>query len=117
MKLINFINPLDTVVNFQAYSLLIHCVSADFSFKQTAKMLANINYYITEDLWIAVKDIFNITMELNIGNRQQEVPKQINEECEHADGAEPDTDTGEYHFTCEQCGTVNQAGVCFVCGN
>lgn len=69
MKLINIVNPSTT---YDGWSMLIYCISAGFKYPEASIILAESNYYVPEDLYNCITNAFLITLDLDIGPRQNE---------------------------------------------
>lgn len=69
MKLLNIVNPSAT---HDGWSMLIHCISAGFKYDQASIALEGLDYYVPEDLYNCITNAFLITLDLDIGSRQNE---------------------------------------------
>ena len=66
MKIINFVNPVDT---YEAYDRLVHCVDEGLDYETTYRHLMEIDYYIPEDQFSSFEELFNIMVEMGTGDR------------------------------------------------
>lgn len=66
MKIIDFGNPSNTL---EAYNRLVYCVSSGFEYEPTYRYLMEIDYYIPEDQFKVFEELFNIMVEMDIGDR------------------------------------------------
>lgn len=69
MKLLNVVNPSAT---YDGWSMLIHCISAGFKYHEASSILEESDYYVPEDLYNCITNAFTITLDLDIGSRQNE---------------------------------------------
>lgn len=76
MKSINIIAPEQTQ---EAYDILIECISRDFDYTQTKATLCTIGFYLPQDQWYHIKMVIDIQMNLDIGNRNEELSEGFGE--------------------------------------
>ena len=67
---INFIAPHNTP---EAYDKLIDAISRGLGYEQAKDWLADIGYYLPEDQFKSVNELFNAQMNLEIGHRREEL--------------------------------------------
>lgn len=69
LKHINVVAPWH---NKEAWSLLIHLISCGLGHTQIKDEMVKAGYYVPEDLIECFDKLFDITMDLDIGSRQNE---------------------------------------------
>lgn len=70
MKIINFVNPNNTM---DGYKLLVHCVFSGLDYDNTKFYMNREGFYLPEDQFNAFKSCCDIMMDLDIGDRKKEV--------------------------------------------
>lgn len=71
LKLINVIAPWN---DKEGYALLIHLVSCGMLRTQIKAEMEKAGYYVPEDMIECFDKLFDMTIDLDIGSRQYEVP-------------------------------------------
>lgn len=72
MQVINFFNP---QAQQKVYGLLTHLWATGMDYQQVAEELALHDVYMPEDQWEAFYSLLSIQVDLDIGDRQAEVPQ------------------------------------------
>ncbi len=69
LKLVNVVAPWNDTVG---WSLIMHCVSCGFEYKQTSEFMRNNGYCMPQDLFDLFNSLFDVTMDVEVGSRQGE---------------------------------------------
>lgn len=69
LKLVNVVAPWHDTVGWH---LITHCVSCGFGYEQTHEFMKANGYCMPKDLFELFNNMFDITMNLDIGSRQGE---------------------------------------------
>lgn len=72
MSILKPINFLSFVQDIEVKKSISHGIFADWDYKQIAQYAAEDGYFLPEDQYKALKDLFNAQLDLDIGNRQTE---------------------------------------------
>lgn len=70
MKVLNVVAPW---LEQTAWSMMTHCISCGFEYEQFNENMRSIGYHVPEDLFITLNAMFDITVDLEIGQRKGEV--------------------------------------------
>lgn len=66
------LKSINVIGKCEGYSMVVHYIMMNFSYEESMESFEEQGYYVPKDLFLAIKTMLDITIDLDIGFRQEE---------------------------------------------